>query len=140
MKIDKYEFPDDLYYDEEHNWARVEGGIVTQGISDFGQDLADEIVYAEVPRVGREVRQGQPFMSMESGKWVGRVKAIVSGKITEANEEIEWESTIINEDPYGEGWLPRFEAADLSELDSLMRSSDPTFAEFIAAEREKYDK
>ncbi len=140
MKIDKYEFPDDLYYDEEHNWARVEGGIVTQGISDFGQDLADEIVYAEVPRVGREVRQGQPFMSMESGKWVGRVKAIVSGKITEANEEIEWESTIINEDPYGEGWLTRFEAADLSELDSLMRSSDPTFAEFIAAEREKYDK
>ncbi len=140
MKIDKYEFPDDLYYDEEHNWARVEGGIVTQGISDFGQDLADEIVYAEVPRVGREVEQGKPFMSMESGKWVGRVKAIVSGKITEANEEIEWESTIINEDPYGEGWLTRFEAADLSELDSLMRSSDPTFAEFIAAEREKYDK
>ena len=140
MKIDKYEFPDDLYYDEEHNWARVEGGIVTQGISDFGQDLADEIVYAEVPRVGRDVEQGQPFMSLESGKWVGRVKAIVSGKITEANEEIEWESTIINEDPYGEGWLTRFEAADLSELDSLMRSSDPTFAEFIAAEREKYDK
>ena len=140
MKIDKYEFPDDLYYDEEHNWARVEGGIVTQGISDFGQDLADEIVYAEVPRVGRDVEQGKPFMSMESGKWVGRVKAIVSGKITEANEEIEWESTIINEDPYGEGWLTRFEAADLSELDSLMRSSDPTFAEFIAAEREKYDK
>ena len=140
MKIDKYKFPDDLYYDEEHNWARVEGGIVTQGISDFGQDLADEIVYAEVPRVGRDVEQGKPFMSMESGKWVGRVKAIVSGKITEANEEIEWESTIINEDPYGEGWLTRFEAADLSELDSLMRSSDPTFAEFIAAEREKYDK
>jgi len=140
MKIDKYEFPDDLYYDKEHNWARVEGNIVTQGMSDFGQDLAGEIVYAEVPRVGREVQQGQPFMSMESGKWVGRIKAMVSGKIVEANEEIEWESTIINEDPYGDGWLAKIEAADLSELANLMRPSDPEFAEFIAAEREKYDK
>ena len=140
MKIDKYEFPDDLYYDKDHNWARVEGNIVTQGLTDFGQDLAGEIVYAEVPRVGREVQQGKPFMSMESGKWVGRIKAIVSGKITEANEEIEWESTIINEDPYGGGWLAKIEAADLSELDSLMRPSDPAFAEFIAAEREKYGK
>ena len=140
MKIDKYEFPDDLYYDKEHNWARVEGNMVTQGLSDFGQDLAGEIVYAEVPRVGREVQQGQPFMSMESGKWVGRVKAIVSGQIAEANEEIEWESTIINDDPYGDGWLARIEAADLSELDSLMRPSDPAFASFIAAEREKYGK
>jgi glycine cleavage system H protein len=140
MKIDKYEFPDDLYYDKEHNWAQVEGNIVTQGMSDFGQDLAGEIVYAEVPRVGREMKQGQPLMSIESGKWVGRIKAIVSGKIAEANEEIEWESTIINEDPYGEGWLARLEAADLSELDNLMRPSDPAFAEFIAAEREKYQK
>jgi glycine cleavage system H protein len=140
MNIDKYEFPDDLYYDEEHNWARVEGGVVTQGLSDFGQNLAGEIVYAEVPRVGRDVEKGKPFMSMESGKWVGRIAAVVSGKITEANEEIEWESTIINEDPYGEGWLAKIEVADLGELDGLMRPSDPAFAEFIAAEREKFDK
>jgi glycine cleavage system H protein len=140
MKIDKYEFPDDLYYDKEHNWARVEGDVVTQGLTDFGQDLAGEIVYAEVPRVGRDVQQGQPFMSMESGKWVGRIKAIVSGKIAEANEEIEWESTVINDDPYGDGWLAKIEAADPGELDNLMRPSDPAFAEFIAAEREKYDK
>jgi glycine cleavage system H protein len=140
MKIDRYEFPDDLYYDKEHSWARVEGDVVTQGLTDFGQDLAGEIVYAEVPRVGRDVQQGQPFMSMESGKWVGRIKAIVSGKIAEANEEIEWESTIINDDPYGDGWLARIEAADLSELDSLMRPSDPAFAAFIATEREKYGK
>ena len=140
MRIDKYEFPDDLYYDLEHNWARVEGNVVTQGMSDFGQGLAGEIVYAEVPRVGRDVEQGQAFMSMESGKWVGRIKAIVSGKIAEANEEIEWESTVINEDPYGEGWLAKIEAADLSELDGLMRPSDPAFTQLIAAEREKYGK
>jgi glycine cleavage system H protein len=140
MQIGPYEFPDDLYYDDEHNWARVEDKVVIQGMSDMGQDLAGEIVYAETPRVGREVEQGKPFMSMESGKWVGRVKAVVSGKIVEANEEIEWESTIINESPYDQGWLVKIEAHDLSELDALMKTSDPAFAEFIAAEREKYDK
>jgi len=93
MKIDKYEFPDDLLYDKEHNWARIEGGVATIGMTDFGQTLAGEIVYAETPRVGREIKQGDPFMSLESGKWVGRVKAIVTGKITKANEDIEFDST-----------------------------------------------
>jgi glycine cleavage system H protein len=138
MKIDKYEFPDDLLYDTEHNWVRIEGDTATIGLSDFGQDLAGEIVYAEMPRVGREITQGQPFMSLESGKWVGRVKALVSGKITEANEEIEWESTIINEDPYGEGWFAK--VALSGQPEGLMKPSDPAFAELIAAEREKYGK
>lgn len=138
MKIDQYEFPDDLLFDLEHNWVRIEGGTATLGLSDFGQDLAGEIVYAEMPRVGREITQGQAFMSLESGKWVGRVKAIVSGKITEANEEIEWESTVINEDPYGEGWFAKVELS--SQPEGLMKPSDPEFAELIAAEREKYGK
>jgi len=140
MKIGKYEFPDELYYDEEHNWARVEGNTVTQGMTDFGQDLAQEIVYAEVPRVGREVQQGQHFMSLESGKWVGRVKAIVSGKITEANEELEWESDLINKSPYERGWLVKIEMSDTAELGKLMRTSEAKFAQFIAAEVERYGK
>jgi glycine cleavage system H protein len=138
MKIDQYEFPEDLYYDKEHNWARIEGNVATTGITDLGQTLAGEIVYAEVPRVGRETKQGEPFMSLESGKWVGRVKGIVNGKITEANEELEWESTIINEDPYGAGWFVKIELAGQPE--GLMKPSDPEFAAFIAAEREKYGK
>jgi glycine cleavage system H protein len=138
MKIDQYEFPDDLLYDKEQNWARIEDGVATIGLNDLGQDLAGEIVYAEVPRLGREIEQGQPFMSLESGKWVGRVKAIVSGKIIEANEEIEWESTIINEDPYGDGWFVKVELSGQPE--GLMKPSDPEFEAFIAAEREKYGK
>jgi glycine cleavage system H protein len=140
VKIDKYEFPDELYYDDEHNWARVEGDVVVQGLDDLGQDLAGELVYVEVPRTGRKVEQGKPFMSMESGKWVGRVKAVVGGELVEANEEIEWEATLVNESPYDEGWLVKIKADDLGELDSLMRPSDGKFAEFIAAEREKYGK
>jgi glycine cleavage system H protein len=138
--IDQYTFPDDLYYDQEHVWARVEGDVVTVGLSQFGQDLAGEIVYVEVPRVGRTVAQGEAFMSMESGKWVGRVKSPVSGEIAEANEDVEWESTLVNEAPYGEGWLAKIEPSDLSELDGLMRADSPEFAAFIAEERAKYDK
>ena len=136
--IGEYEFPDDLYYDAEHAWARVDGDTATIGLTQFGQDLAGEIVYAEQPRKGREITAPDPFMSLESGKWVGRVKAIVSGKIVETNEEIEWESTIINEDPYGEGWFAKVEMG--SQPEGLMKTTDPEFAEFIAAEREKYDK
>ena len=140
MKIGDYEFPDDLYYDRDHNWARVEDNIVTQGLSDFGQDLAGELVYVEVPRVGRKVERGKPFMSMESGKWVGRVNAMVSGEIVEVNEELEWEPSLINESPYEKGWLVKIKAEDLGELKGYFRTSDPSFEEFIAAEREKYGK
>ena len=140
MNIDKYEFPDDLYYDKEHNWARVEGNVATLGLTDFGQDLAGEIVYVEAPRVGRDIEQGAPFMSLESGKWVGRVKAILSGKITEANEELEWESTVVNESPYEDGWFVKIEVGNPGEVEGLMRAGDAEFAELIAAEREKYDK
>jgi glycine cleavage system H protein len=140
MNIDKYEFPDELYYDKEHNWARVEGNVATVGLTDFGQDLAGEIVYVEAPRVGRDIELGSPFMSLESGKWVGRVKAILSGKITEANEELEWESTVVNESPYEDGWFVKIELSKQDEVEGLLRAGDPEFAELIAAEREKYDK
>jgi len=138
MKIDKYEFPDDLLYDKEHNWARIEGSVATIGMTDFGQTLAGEIVYAEVPRVGREIKQGEPFMSLESGKWVGRVKAIVSGKITKANEEIEFDSTIINGEPYVGGWFATVQLA--GEPAGLLKASDAEFAAFIAEQRAKYGK
>ena len=77
---------------------------------------------------------------MESGKWVGRVKAPIAGKISAANEELEWESTTVNEDPYGEGWLAKLEIGDPSELEGLMKADSDEFAALIAAEREKYEK
>jgi len=138
MKIDKYEFPDDLLYDTEHGWARIEGNVATIGLTDFGQNLAGEIVYAEVPRVGREIKIGEPFMSLESGKWVGRIKGIVTGKIAEANGELEWDSTLINQEPYGAGWLAKVELAAAPV--GLLNASDPVFAAFIDAERQKYGK
>jgi glycine cleavage system H protein len=140
MKIGKYEFPDDLLYDKEHNWARVEGNRVTQGMTALGQALAGEIVYAEVPRVGRTVEQGQPFMSLESGKWVGRIKAVVSGKIVEANGDLEWESTLINDSPYERGWFAVIEMSNPGELEALFKPSDPAYQAFVQEEAAKYGK
>ena len=136
VDIDGYAFPRELLYDRNHNWARIEGDTATVGLSDFGQALAGEIVFAELPRLGRQIEAGEPFMSLESGKWVGRIKAIVSGKIVAANEDLEWESTLINSDPYGRGWFVKVELS--GEPQGLMRATDPEFAAFIAAEREKH--
>jgi glycine cleavage system H protein len=138
MEIAGFEFPDDLYYDKTHGWGKVDGNIVTQGLTDFGQKVAQEIVFVEIPRAGRDVEQGQTFMSMESGKWVGRVEAVASGKITEVNDELEWEPSTINESPFEDGWLVKIEASDVAEMDNLMKADSPEFKAFIEEEAEKY--
>ncbi|MBU0704643.1 MAG: glycine cleavage system protein H [Chloroflexi bacterium] len=138
MQISGYEFPDDLYYDKLHGWVRVEGNVVTQGLTDFGQAIAQEIVFVEVPRTGRDVEQGQTFMSMESGKWVGRIAALVTGKVAEVNEELEWEPALVNESSYDEGWLVKIEMADAAELDNLMKADSPELKTLIEGEAEKY--
>jgi len=138
MKISGYEFPDDLYYDKLHGWARVEGDTVTQGLSEFGQAIAQEIVFVEVPRAGRAVEQGQTFMSMESGKWVGRIAALVSGEIVEVNEELEWEPALVNQSPYENGWLVKIKITDTAQLNNLMKADSPSFKAFIEGEAEKY--
>lgn len=138
--IGNFDFPDELYYTKEHVWAKIEGNIVTIGLSQFGQDVAGDILYVEAPAAGREIKKNEAFMSMESGKWVGRVKAPISGKILESNTELEWESDLVNKDPYGAGWLTKLEASDLSEIDSLYSTESDEFSSFIAEEKEKYKK
>jgi len=138
MQISGYDYPDDLYYDELHGWIKIDGDVATQGLSSFGQAIAQEIVFVEAPRVGRDVEQGQTFMSMESGKWVGRIAALISGKITKVNEELEWESNLVNDSPYDEGWLVKIKLTDPSELDNLMKADSPKLTGFIEQEAEKY--
>ena len=138
MQISGYEFPDGLYYDELHSWAKVDGNVVTQGLTEFGQAIAQEIVFVEVPRAGRDVEQGQTFMSMESGKWVGRIAALVSGKVAEVNEELEWEPNLVNESPYDSGWLVKIEMPNAAELDNLMKADSSELKAFIEGEAEKY--
>jgi glycine cleavage system H protein len=134
MEIEGYEFPDDLYYDQNHYWARVEGGMVVMGTTDFSQKLAGELTFVDVDQEGETVEQGKPFASIESGKWVGRVYAVVSGKVVEVNEDLEDEPEVINASPYDEGWLFRIEPSDLeTDLGNLMKAG-PELEEFIRSE------
>ena len=138
--IENYEFPDDLFYTKEHVWVKADGNIVTIGLSQFGQEIAGDILYVEAPSTGRQIVKDEAFMSMESGKWVGRVKAPVSGKILESNSELEWESDLVNKDPYGKGWLTKIEASNLGELETLYRPDSAEFMALISEEKTKYNK
>ena len=138
MQIAGYEFPGGLYYDKLHGWARLDGDTIVQGLTGFGQAIAQEIVFVEVPRTGRAVEQGQTFMSMESGKWVGRIAALASGTIGEANDELEWEPNLVNDSSYENGWLVKIEMSNADELANLMTADSPELKAFIEEEAEKY--
>ena len=139
MEIEGYNLPDDLYYHKEHYWARVEGNIVAIGTSDFAQRLAGQIVYVELPSVGRTVEQGKPCGSMESGKWVGRIYAPVSGKVETSNQDLEDNPELINESPYDKGWICKISATNLEgELKNLMKGD--VLVDFIKSEIERVKK
>lgn len=131
--IKGYNMPDELYYHEEHSWARVEGTKVTVGMNDFFQKEAGDIVFIDLPEEEEEVSQGEVCGKIQSRKWIGKLVAPVSGEIIEINEDLEDDTSLINSDPYGEGWILVIEADDLeSELDNLMQGD--TLTAFIERE------
>ena len=105
VKIKDYEVPEDLYYHKEYLWARKENGKVRIGLTDFSQKQLREIVYTELPGEGEEITQNDPFGTLESVKAVSDLIAPISGKVETINEKLESNPGLINEDPYGEGWL-----------------------------------
>lgn len=141
MEIEDYSFEEDLYYEKNHFWAKVDDEEnVVVGATDFFQKLAGDIVFIELPMAGTKVEQGKPFSSLESGKWVGKVFAPVSGEVVEVNEDLEDEPELINESPYDEGWIVKINPQDLQkELDNLMKVG-PEFEQFIKEEAQKHAK
>ncbi|MBW2046887.1 MAG: glycine cleavage system protein GcvH [Deltaproteobacteria bacterium] len=120
--IKGYNMPDELYYHKDHSWARVDGNRVTVGMNDFFQKEAGDIVFVDLPEEEEEVSQGEVCGKIQSRKWIGKLVAPVSGEIVEINEELEEDTSLINSDPYGEGWILVIEASDLeSELGNLMQ-------------------
>ena len=117
---------------------RVEGDEVTVGMSHFAQATAKEINFVGLPRAGRKVEQGKPIGSVESGKWVGRLYAPVSGEVIAGNPALEDDPTLVNHDPYGAGWMVKLCASDLAQLSALRRCTDLGFAEWFQAEMQKY--
>lgn len=113
-------YPDELVYHPEHDWARVMGDEATLGITWFAQDALGELVHYEAPEVGSAVGKGLPYGEVESVKAVSDVISPLSGEVLEVNEKAVAEPEIVNDDPYGAGWLIRIAMSDPGELDELM--------------------
>jgi len=131
--IKGYNMPDELYYNRDHSWARVDGTKVTIGMDDFFQKEAGDIVFVDLPDEEDEVEQAEVCGKIQSRKWIGKLVSPVSGEIVEINEEIEEDTSLINSDPYGEGWILVIEAENLDEeLVNLLQGD--ALASFIEEE------
>ncbi len=114
------DYPDDLKYHPEHDWARIDGETATLGITWYAQDSLGEIVFFDPPAVGTALRKDQPYAEVESVKAVSDVIAPLSGDVIEVNDELTGSPEKINEDPYGDGWLVKIRMSELSEADGLL--------------------
>jgi len=109
-----------VYYTQEHEWIRVEGDSATVGITDFAQGQLGDVVFVEIPEAGRQVTKGGDAAVVESVKAASDVYAPVSGEVTEGNQAVVDEPSLVNSDPEGEGWFFRLTLSDPSELEELM--------------------
>ncbi|MBI5309058.1 MAG: glycine cleavage system protein H [Planctomycetes bacterium] len=114
-KIENFEMPDELYYHSEHSWAKVEGGKVRVGMTDFFQSQAGAVVYVDLPDEDDDVEQGEVCGKIQTRKWIGKLVAPVSGTVAEINEELDEDNTLINKDPYNKGWVLVIEPSSLEE-------------------------
>ncbi|MCW3977738.1 MAG: glycine cleavage system protein GcvH [Candidatus Bathyarchaeota archaeon] len=121
VKVDGYEIVEGLHYSKEFFWVRVENGKTKMGITDYAQKQLREIVFAELPSAGGTITQNEPFGSVESVKAVSDLIAPLSGTIEQVNEEVTSKPELLNEDPYGKGWLLIVTPSNLDgELKTLM--------------------
>ena len=121
VKVDNYEVPEGLYYSNDFAWVKIEGDKVRMGITDYAQKQLREIVYAELPDAGTEVRQNEPYGTLESVKAVSDLVAAISGTVEEVNGEVKSQPELLNEDPYVKAWLILVKPANLeAEIANLM--------------------
>ncbi len=113
-------YPEELKYHREHDWARIDGDVATFGITWYAQDSLGEVVFYEPPEVGSTVAKDRAYTEVESVKAVSDVYAPLSGEVTEINETLSDSPEVINEDPYGEGWLAKVRLSDPGEVDDLL--------------------
>jgi glycine cleavage system H protein len=114
------DIPEGLRYSSDHEWARVDGGEVRIGITDYAQDALGDVVFVELPEVGAQVKRGDSFAEVESTKSVSEIYAPVTGTVTQVNSELGDSPERLNDDPYGEGWICVITVADQSEVSELL--------------------
>jgi len=126
------EIKEGLKYSKDHEWANIEENIVAEGITDYAQQELSDIVYVELPKVGNEVRKGSAIATIEAVKTVADLISMASGKIVAVNEELQNHPELVNQDPYGKGWMVKIEAKDPNELNDFMDST--AYENFIKEE------
>jgi glycine cleavage system H protein len=130
LSKDSYEIPEGLYYSKDHEWAKLEGSRVRIGITDYAQKSLHDVVYVELPQLNKQVRQSDTIGAVESVKAASDVFAPTGGKVVEVNKRLEDEPELINNEPYGEGWIAMLEPANLqADLGKLMDTKK--YSEFL---------
>lgn len=112
--------PENLKYTQDHEWLRQDGGVCVVGITDHAQRTLGDVVFVDVPTVGKTVEAGDPFGTVESVKAVSELFAPVSGKVIEVNPELEGSPETLNDDPYGDGWIVKIQPSNTKEIDNLL--------------------
>jgi len=116
--------PEELKYTEEHEWVRIEDNIAIVGITDFAQGELGDIVYLEIDTLDSQIDSNEVFGTVEAVKTVSDLFMPIAGKVVEVNPSLEDNPELVNEDPYGEGWIIKIDITDDSQLDSLLSASD----------------
>lgn len=112
--------PDELRYQTSHEWVRLEGDIATIGITDHAQEELTDVVFVELPAVGRDVDAGDPTAVVESVKAASDIYAPVSGEVVEVNDSVEADPALVNTDPYGQGWIFKLKVKDAAQIEGLL--------------------
>jgi glycine cleavage system H protein len=118
------ELPEDLKYTREHEWVSIEGSVATIGITDHAQEQLGDVVFVELPAVGDRVEKADAFGVVESTKAVSDVYAPIAGEVAEVNDDLPDNPELINEDPYGDGWMVKITLGDRADLDDLMTADE----------------
>ena len=139
-EIEGYNIPDELYYHKDHAWVRIESdGTVMIGMNDFYQKNSGDTTYIDLPFEGDDVAQGETCGKIQSAKWVGKFVSPLSGGILEVNGNLEDDCTLINKDPYGEGWIMKLKPSDLdSEKANLFHGE--SVIPWVKKEKEDIEK
>ena len=127
------EFPDDLRYTQEHEWLRLEGNEALVGITDFAQDALGDVVFVELPSIGATFASGQAFGVVESNKTVSDLFAPLAGRVTAVNHGLRDEPELVNNDPYGTGWMIRLVVTDREQVNRLLDAE--AYRTFVAQQR-----
>ena len=121
---EEYEVPEGLLYTRDHEWIKVEGNVITIGVTDYGQKKLREVVYVELPTIGQRVEEGEAIATLESVKASAEVYTPASGKVIEVNSKLVDSPELVNDDPYGDGWIAKIELEEEREFEDLMEPDE----------------